>query len=639
MWIYKQGQIALKTKRPLRALRLAGWIWPFLFSALTLVLTEWIHRGSLEGFWQEYFLPHKNAYYLSFLLLLACYLILLVLTRRHWPATLGVGVLGCLPATVCFFELQLRGEPFLPWDFSQFGEATQVVGQAGLKWETSMKVSLVVILAATVLAAFLPKTLPGWKKRLVEAALSVSLLLGLVYGVYLQPQVTLDLGIVPDEWMQDRYYRYYGVITGFMTNLQNLDIDEPEDYSEEAMKALKEEILSQPQPDPLFAGSYAEQGQGNVTQPTIIYVMDESFWDVSRLEEYGVTFDREICPNLHQLQESSAWGRVYSPSFGGGTCDVEFEALTGHSCTYLPTGCKPYQQHVTGPTFALPAYLKEEFGYETIAIHGYYKKFWNRIRAYPNLGIDTFIGLEDMDDPEKKRPADWQGGLVTDAEMARQIISAYEEREGDEPLFLHAVTMQNHTSYTAKNYPDEERVRVLEAPEGLDEETVGALEDFATGCREADAMLGQLTEYFSQVEEPVILVFWGDHYNPVGSGYQVYTATGYASGDSNDPQLHQTDLLIWSNYWQEPVELGTIAAYEVSPVMMDLYGLEKPLYFEYMTRQLSQGYRSCTLGTTVNPDGSFSNELTQEQRVWYQNHWLLEYDLLFGQEYFLDEES
>ena len=30
---------------------------------------------------------------------------------------------------------------------------------------------------------------------------------------------------------------------------------------------------------------------------------------------------------------------------------------------------------------------------------------------------------------------------------------------------------------------------------------------------DADAMLGKLTEYFSQVDEPVILVFWGDHYN------------------------------------------------------------------------------------------------------------------------------
>ena len=264
MWIHSQGQTALRPARPRWALRLAGWLWPFCFSALTLVLTEWIHRGDLDDFWQSYFFPHKNAYYLAFLLLLACYLVLLILTRRHWPATLGVGVLGCLPAAVCFFELQLRGEPFLPWDFSQFEEATQVVGKAGLVWQTSMKVSLALVLAATVLAAFLPKITPGWKKRLVEAALSVSLLLGIVFGVYLQPQVTLDLGIVPDEWMQDRYYRYYGVITGFMTNLQNLDIDEPEDYSEESVLALKEELLSQPQPAPLFAGSYAAQGQTGV---------------------------------------------------------------------------------------------------------------------------------------------------------------------------------------------------------------------------------------------------------------------------------------------------------------------------------------------------------------------------------------
>ena len=70
---------------------------------------------------------------------------------------------------------------------------------------------------------------------------------------------------------------------------------------------------------------------------------------------------------------------------------VSYTHLDVYKRQYLPTGCKPYQQHVTGPTFALPAYLKEEFGYETMAIHSYYKKFWNRIRAYPNLGIDTSV--------------------------------------------------------------------------------------------------------------------------------------------------------------------------------------------------------------------------------------------------------
>ena len=96
--------------------------------------------------------------------------------------------------------------------------------------------------------------------------------------------------------------------------------------------------------------------------------------------------------------------------------------------------------------------------------------------------------------------------------------------------------------------------------------------DFATGIRDADAMLGRLTEYFSQVDEPVILVFWGDHYNPIDSNYDVYTATGYASDSSADPRLHQTTLLMWSNYSDQQVDLGTIAAYDISPVMTKSIG-------------------------------------------------------------------
>lgn len=42
--------------------------------------------------------------------------------------------------------------------------------------------------------------------------------------------------------MQDRYYRYYGVITSFLTNLTNLEIDKPEDYSEEAVNAILDDV-------------------------------------------------------------------------------------------------------------------------------------------------------------------------------------------------------------------------------------------------------------------------------------------------------------------------------------------------------------------------------------------------------------
>lgn len=623
---------------------LARGIFPPAAALVFLVLTEWVARGELTAeTWAEYIRPHYESYVLSWLLLALIWAVVDAVTRLAPLATLAAGGAGLIPATVNFYTLQLRGEPFLPWDLTQMKEAAGVAAAAGLKVQPSMVWAGGILLGMTVLSFFLYRRRgrPGLPVRLMSIAASLAALLALVFGVYLQPAVTQSFGIYPDAWMQDRYYRWYGVITGFMTNLTNLEIDAPEEYSEEAVNALLDEVeaAGQVRTGSNFPNSYAANTDPATVEktPTIIYVMDESYWDVSELEQYGVTFDTDISPNLHALQQTSAWGRVYSPSFGGGTCDVEFEALTGYSVGFLPSGCKPYQQHVTHPMFALPSYLKDK-GYQTAAVHCYYAKYWSRNTAYPNLGFDDFISLEDMRGVEKVRGYYWKGGLVTDASMGEQIIQEYEKLKAasDAPVFLHAVTMQNHTNYNAANYPDDQRVHVTSAPAGLKASTVGALEDFATGVRDADALLGQLVGYFSQVDEPVILVFWGDHYNPIDSGYDVYTATGYASANSSDPRLHQTTLLMWSNYSSRPVELGTIAAYEISPVMMDLFGLDQPLYFQYLNRQLRYGYRSCTGGVTVNWDGSQASGLTPRQSLWRQDHWLLQYDLMFGEGYALE---
>ena len=617
---------------------LAQGIFPPLAALVFLALTEWVARGELTAeTWAEYIRPHYESYVLSWLLLALIWAVVDAVTRLAPLATLAAGGAGLIPAAVNFYTLQLRGEPFLPWDLTQMKEAAGVAAAAGLKVQPSMVWAGGILLGMTVLSFFLYRRRgrPVLPVRLAGIAASVAALLALVFGVYLQPAVTQSFGIYPDAWMQDRYYRWYGVITGFMTNLTNLEIDAPEDYSEDAVNALLDEVeaAGKIETGPNFPDSYAAVEK----TPTILYVMDESYWDVSELEQYGVTFDTDISPNLHALQQTSAHGRVYSPSFGGGTCDVEFEALTGYSVGFLPSGCKPYQQHVTHPMFALPSYLKDR-GYQTAAVHCYYAKYWSRNTAYPNLGFDDFISLEDMRGVEKVRGYYWKGGLVTDASMGEQIIREYEtlKAASDAPVFLHAVTMQNHTNYNAANYPDDQRVHITSAPAGLKASTVGALEDFATGVRDADALLGQLVSYFSQVDEPVILVFWGDHYNPIDSGYDVYTATGYAGADSSDPRLHQTTLLMWSNYSSQPVDLGTIAAYEISPVMMDLFGLDQPLYFQYLNRQLRYGYRSCTGGVTVNWDGSLSSGLTPRQSVWRQDHWLLQYDLMFGEGYALE---
>ena len=564
------------------------------------------------------------------------------LTRFAPLATLLTAFLGCVPAAVDFYTLQLRGEPFLPWDLTQISEAAGVASAAGIPIQTSMVVSLILVAALTVGSFFLYKgrNKSGWKLRAAGTLAGAAAVCGMIFGVFLQPSVTEAVGIVPDAWMQDRYYRYYGVTTSFLTNLTNLEISKPEGYSEETVNAILDDVEAGEKYStaPLYPDSYGAATPADEIEqkPTILYVMDESYWDVSELEQYGYQFDTDVSANLHALQQVSASGRVYSPSFGGGTCDVEFEALTGYSASFLPNGSKPYQQHVTKPMFSLPNYLKTE-GYQTAAVHCFWRKYWSRDTAYPNLGLDTFVSLEQMAHVNKVRKHYWTSGLVTDDSMADQIIQQYEtmRASSDAPVFLHAVTMQNHTNYSRDNYPDDERVHVLAHPAGLKSSTVGALEDFATGIRDADAMLGKLTAYFSQVDEPVILVFWGDHYNPIDSNYDVFTASGYASGSSTDPRLHQTTLLMWANYTAQPVDLGTIAAYDISPVMMNIYGLKQPLYFRLLSRQLQVASRTNTRGTVMNLNGTTTQQPSSLQSAWSQKHWMLQYDLMFGKGYAL----
>ena len=631
---------SLKTPKPLLAARMA---FPLAASLITVLLGEWIARGALTADTVTSFIfPHAEAYLLAWLFLFLIWLLLDWIFQLPPLSTLGMAVLGCVPCAVNFYTLQLRGEPFLPWDLAQVSEAAGVASAAGIKIQTSMIVTAVVELALMAGSFFLyrGRHKQRWLPRVAGSAATAAALCLLIFGVYLQPAVCQAIGIVPDAWMQDRYYRYYGVVTGFMTNLSNLEIDKPDNYSEEAVDAILDNVDESQKfsTSPLYPTSYAATTAKDeqVKKPTIIYVMNESYWDVSELEQYGIKFDTDVSANLHALQQTSAYGRAYSPSFGGGTCDVEFEALTGYSASFLPSGSKPYQQHVTKPMFALPSYLKTQ-GYQTAAVHCFWAKYWSRDTAYPNLGLDDFISLEDMHGVTKVRKHYWTNGLVTDDSMADQIIGQYEKMKAssDEPVFLHAVTMQNHTNYNKDNYPDDQRVKVLEHPAGMKASTVGALEDFATGIRDADAMLGKLTAYFSQVDEPVILVFWGDHYNPIDSNYDVYTTTGYASDSSADPRLHQTTLLLWSNYSDTQVDLGTIAAYDISPVMMNLYGLQQPLYFQFLNRQLRVASRACTRGVTMNLDGTTTLEPTEFQQRWTQEHWMLQYDLMFGKGYAL----
>jgi phosphoglycerol transferase MdoB-like AlkP superfamily enzyme len=246
--------------------------------------------------------------------------------------------------------------------------------------------------------------------------------------------------------------------------------------------------------------------------------------------------------------------------------------------------------------------------------------------AYPRLGIDTFIASDDFVNPHKRR------GFISDDAMVDRVIEEYEKQKESGPVFIHAVTMQNHTTYSRDRYPEDELVKVTASPAAIPDSTIGQLEDCATGIREMDAALGKLADYLKTTGRPTILVFWGDHLNPMSDGYALFEDTGLiAEGDTAAPELYQVPLLIWSNYADNKVDLGTLAIHNIAPVLMDLYGMEQPGMFEFLMQQLP-AMRGRSHGITVEADDTFSETMDEVQQGWFNDYAILQYDYLFGEQ-------
>ncbi len=608
-----------------------------LVPMLTMVTSEWIARGTLGpherdlGFFDALRLNFPS-FLIAYVFLALIYVFLCYLFKNHVAGIVGVGLLGNVPAVVTYYKLNMRNEPFLPWDLMQIDDLMGITSEVSFALQSNMLVTALLFLLVALLGFFVIVPLPKEKRKATirRFLVSLSALAGaalMLFFVFLNPVSVAALGIEEDMWMQDRYYRYNGVLTGFLTNLQLLNITQPEGYSEQNV----ENILAQSgqNPSPFYEYSPAATGHFDETAPDIIFLMAEGFWDMEALP--GLEYDRELTPNLNRLAEEAASGYLYSPSYGGGTCDVEFEALTGFSMEYLPAGSKPYQQYITDDTPSLAWHLKEE-GYETLAIHGYGERFWNRDVAYPRLGIDTFISEEDMEDAQRRR------GFISDRAMVDRVIEEQQNRSTDEnPLFIHAVTMQNHTTYSPTRYPEQDLVQITQNDAGLSEDILGQVQDCATGMYEMDAALGYLTDYLRTAERPTIVVFWGDHLNPMSDAYGLFEDTGFIEeGDTSNPKMYQTPLLIWSNRGNETIDLGTVSAYNLAPLTLELYGQDMPAYFEFLNSQMNE-YTASSKGVLFYPSGEYTREMEEEQEALLYNQSVLQYDLLFGEGYQLQE--
>ena len=530
---------------------------------------------------------------------------LCALTGRLGLCCIAVHAAAALWGAANYFVSLFRGTPVLPWDFSALGTAVAVAGNYRLMptWQMGVSVALLALMIGGLRRPACRARLKMDRKdrplRLVCLGAGVFCLLAVF------PTEKLGrLEIKTDVWDPTGSYRSGGCLAVFLRNTEFLKVDEPEDTSVERLEQIMQAI--QP-PEPV---------EIPVETPNIIAIMNESWAD---FEAFGNLSLSQSVTDYTRSLDNAVFGHAYTSVFGAGTSASEFEFLTGNSMAFLPSGSIPYQQYVLGPTASLASLLKAR-GYETLAFHPGERTSWQRDRAYPRMGFDTFKCGEDMNVPQS-----YEHGYVSDRSDFEQLIWELEHKEPEQPLFLFNVTIQSHGGYTVPNYPAE--VTLTDAPGQYP-----MAEQYLTLANKTDEALEELIAYLQEMDEPTILLMFGDHQPSVEQEFldKAYGVTQDHMSMEQYMGKYQVPFLIWANYplpegGPENTSLNFLGQY-----LLRYAGIEGTTYGDFLWDLQTRLPAVTFVGYTDTEGHAYSHLESNGWTALIEDYQRVQYNNLFG---------
>ncbi len=539
---------------------------------------------------------------------LLCYamihLFVYALTGRFRIAVMVSVVLSFVFGLVNHFVTAFRGSPFLPWDILSARTAFSVASNYTFSITPDLIGAVLVLILLLLLAARMSWNSTLLNKNILHIFISRLAIAGILVGygaILLGTHLPDTLGIVEFPWNQSAAYRANGSLTNFLLNIKYLIIERPEGYSSDAVSEIAEEAES-------------EQTTSEVL-PHILVVMNESFSDLSVVGDFETTED--YMPFFHSLQNrpNAVTGNTYVSVHGGTTCNSEFEMLTGNTMAFFPTGSVPYQQYLKQQTTALPSLLRT-FGYRADALHPYYPEGWNRDAVYPLMGFETFY------DKSAWSSAHYVRQYISDTSDYDKLIERYEERTDGERLFLFNITMQNHSGYTYPYYTSTIHLTDMDGD-------YPQVEQYLSLIRESDAALEELIAYLEQQDEPILLLFFGDHQPAVESDFyeELYGKPLDQLTLAELQKRYITPYLIWANYDLPLPESTDLSANYLSSLLLKTAGISLPIYNQFLLQLQEQipiinanGYRgSDGIWYELNESSPYSNALNDYRILQYNN--------------------
>ncbi|MCR4722310.1 MAG: sulfatase-like hydrolase/transferase [Eubacteriales bacterium] len=579
------------------ALKIYSYGGSILFGLLAAVITVVLAQVMIEV--KAFSMGIVNFMY-GVLIVWTVILFLFCITGKIRPS-IGIGVgLFMLISTVNVYVFKFRSHLFEPGDLFSASTVANVIENYSL-----FPVPYHVIIGWSILAVIMivlyslrcidVSRLPIRKRLVLLVFCTVSCVAVFLYASDLKTY----------HWHKEGA-KFDGYVLDFVTKFKEIFANEPDGYSTEFIAELADRCLQD------------EDALDVKKCPHIFVIVDEAFSDLSVLGDFST--DTEVIPFVSSLRKNAVSGYALVSVYGGNTANSEYEFLTGNSMAWLSPNAVPYQQYMHSSTYSMVSYLKSRYNYRCIAMHPFLSSGWDRPAAYSKLGFDKCYFVDDFPKENLVRK------YVSDQEMIEFLIKEYES-EKENPLFIFGVTMQNHGGYKYAGSNYTQSVSLVDYDEFPD------VEQYLSLIHESDKAVQYLISYFENVDDDVVIVFFGDHQPKIDESF--YEAVGAVQDDSLDERQkrYKVPFFIWANYEIEEEYIDCVSLNFLSTYVYDVAGISLPPYNQFLSEME-------TVIPAINANGFYSlvtscyldfDEADEVEAKWLNMYEILQYNCIFDE--------
>lgn len=598
----------------------------FLMPAIMLALMQFIETSNILNIFN--FVGNNFLSFLfSYVILFGILIFFSVIFNSTFVGNLIVGVLMLTLAWVSGLKNLETGEVLTILDFN-FGKG---VGEIALLLKpatllnTKVLINFAIIIAVIVCCILLRKhrvKFNIWTRLIVIICVPLIIFL----TMFLRSGRQIILSVLGNEITSATSINKMHENNGLLASL----------YLEYAMQKEEssaiEDLYSKKKIYSILDGVKITKEKELEVQPNVIVIMSEAFMDITKLP--NIEFSADPMPTIRKLMNDYISGTSITGSYGKNTSNIEFELFSGNSLKFLPDGFLPYRDEpaIFGrDIYSMPKEFKKA-GYSTVALHTWTGEFYNRDVVYPQIGFDKFLARESFEN------AEMSGRYIGDEYLMKQVIKEFEETSG--PKFIFALTMQNHYPYATEYYRGLEP-EVIAKSDKLNRTNLDKLQGYVNGLCDVDDSVKLLIEYLETQDEPTIVLFYGDHY-PLMTA--MYAQIEYIS--DSEPNLFGEELykmrtipfFIYNNfnYQEDYPKFNNITWNKLGSFLLSYAGIDKPVYYHFVD---SLNYKVAYDRLFIDENDKIYLEPTYKYLKELENYKLLQYDILYGEQYIKEWEN